>query len=124
MIDPIGLSFENYDAVGKFRTEYTDGQAIDSSGTLSLDGNTYDLTDAIDFEDAIAASPSANACVLQHYMEYAIGRGTLTADEKQWVTATSDQARQDGTGIRELVLEIVASDLFRYRVTPAPEKCQ
>ena len=38
-MDPIGFSLENYDAVGKWRTEFA-GQAIDASGLLP-DGNTF-----------------------------------------------------------------------------------
>ncbi|MDB9950499.1 DUF1592 domain-containing protein, partial [Gammaproteobacteria bacterium] len=44
-MDPIGFSLENYDAVGKWRTQFA-GQAIDASGLLP-DGNTFDGPDGL-----------------------------------------------------------------------------
>ena len=41
-MDPIGFSLENYDAVGKWRTEFA-GATIDASGLLP-DGSSFDGT--------------------------------------------------------------------------------
>jgi hypothetical protein len=34
VLDPIGMGLENFDAIGRFRTTYANGDAIDSSGVL------------------------------------------------------------------------------------------
>jgi len=40
LMDPIGLSTENFDAVGRWRDHYEGGTPIDASGALP-DGTTY-----------------------------------------------------------------------------------
>src|SRR5439155_5899098 len=40
ILDPIGLGLENFDAVGRYRTTYANGDGIDASGTLP-DGTAF-----------------------------------------------------------------------------------
>ena len=44
-MDPIGYAFEHFDGAGKYRND-DHGQAIDSSGTILLDGATVAFNDA------------------------------------------------------------------------------
>jgi len=45
-IDPLGFALEQYDAVGRWRERYRDGQPIDSSGILR-DGTAIAGTDGL-----------------------------------------------------------------------------
>ncbi len=118
-IDPVGLSFENYDAVGAFRTEYDNGAPIDATSQLPLDGDTIDLDGGVDFTLAFADSPSSTTCFTQQLMSYALGR-TLERGDK----ATVSQIASQTSNLREIVLNVVSSKPFLYRNVPTPEVCE
>ena len=75
LTDPIGLSIENYDALGDFRTHENDAQ-IDASGTL--DGKPY--VGLAGLSQALHDSPDVPACLVQRVYEYGIGREAASQD--------------------------------------------
>ncbi|MCB2074399.1 MAG: DUF1592 domain-containing protein [Novosphingobium sp.] len=79
LTDPIGLSMENYDAIGEFRTHENDA-LIDASGTFN--GTPY--TGLIEFSRLLHDSEEAPSCVVQRAYEYGVGRAA-TADDEQWL---------------------------------------
>ena len=75
-MDPIGLGFENFDGVGRFREFDTRGglenpALIDPSG--DLDGAPF--TDAWELGELVAAHPRFGRCVAQSWMRF--GTGTI-----------------------------------------------
>ena len=73
IMDPIGFSLENFDAVGHWRVT-DDGSPIDPSGML-VDGTKLDgvtgLRDAL-----VRYSPQFVRVITEKLMIYALGRGT------------------------------------------------
>src|SRR4029079_16140864 len=67
--DPIGLSKENYDAMGNFRT-HENGALIDASGTFS--GKSY--KGLVGLSQLLHDSPDIPACVVKRTYEYGVGR--------------------------------------------------
>src|SRR6266540_415021 len=61
LINPAGFGFENYDAVGQYRT-MENGAAIDATGTLAGTKQNAAFTDAITESAAIAASMEGRSC--------------------------------------------------------------
>lgn len=76
LMDPIGLSLENFDAVGAYRAQ-DNGENIDASG--ELDGVTF--TGATGLADALAQSPRVPDCVSRLVFRSAWGRLETPADE-------------------------------------------
>jgi hypothetical protein len=111
-MDPLGLTLENFDAIGKFRT--TDrGQAIDVSG--NLDGMAF--TGPIELGRALAAKQEAADCLVQHMYRY--GTGHVEAPtEKPVIDSLKSSFRAGGYHLRDLMRDIVASDGFRFVAPP------
>jgi hypothetical protein len=76
LMDPIGLALENFDAIGRYRTQ-DNGQTIDASG--ELDGVTFNTPAGL--ADALAQSPRVPECVSRLVFRSAWGRLETPADE-------------------------------------------
>lgn len=112
--DPIGLSMENYDAVGSFRT-HENGALIDASGMF--DGKSY--KDGIGLQRLLRDSPSAPACVTQRAFEYGVGR-PLTSSEQKWLEYAVDRFAADRYQLPALMRRIATSPAFRSVAPDAP----
>lgn len=113
-INPPGFALESYDYMGRFRTE-EDGNPIDASGTVQLGARAHEYADGADFLDLIANSATAEACYARQWYRFAIGRAETDADACE-VDRLSDAFATSGGDVRELLVQIAASDRFRTRV--------
>jgi hypothetical protein len=110
-MDPLGLSLENFDAIGQWRT--TDaGHAIDSSGVL-LDGTKVngpgELRQAL-----IAQKGQFVKAVTEKLLTYALGRG-LEYYDAPTVRAIDRAAAANDYRWSSLILEIVKCAPFQMR---------
>jgi hypothetical protein len=114
IIDPIGLSLENFDGLGGYRTQ-ENGAAIDASGEL----------DAAKFEGAAGLGkvlhddPAATACLVNRLYGYGAGRAPVTG-EAEWMKYLQARFAAEGYRLPDLMRTIVTSDAF-YRIS-APSK--
>ena len=95
-MDPIGLSMENFDAVGAWRTRDggTLGSPIDASGEL-LDGTKVD--GVVTLRQALLRQPDLFVgTVTEKLLTYALGRGLAVYD----MPAVRDRARRRGQTTR------------------------
>jgi mono/diheme cytochrome c family protein len=117
LMDPIGLSLENFDAVGAWRTRDGDsvrnmGTPIDASGQL-LDGTKVD--GVITLRKALLRQPDLFVGTLtEKLMIFALGRGLAYYDIPAVRTIVRDSARQDYK-FSSLILGIVKSAPFQKR---------
>lgn len=114
IINPIGFSLENYDAVGRYRTE-DNGYPVDASSTYRFpDGRELYFDNAIDLSYLLADQPDPHACYLGNLLEYFHGS---EIDRERFVLLGEliGQSLDDQAPIRELVMSMVASDSFRFR---------
>lgn len=110
-IDPLGLAFENYDAIGRFRT--TDqGQPIEPAGNLPTTDAPF--ADALELVELLGASPEFPACTVQKTFIYALGRG-LTLDDVPYLDEIELEHLEGGQRLPALIKSIVTSDPFRMR---------
>ncbi|MEM9190837.1 MAG: DUF1588 domain-containing protein [Myxococcota bacterium] len=120
LMDPIGLGFENYDALGAYR-EDENGLEIDASGelvhTVDIDGP---FTNGMDLVQSLAGSEQVHQCVTLQWFRYALGRPESELDDcSVWsVYRSFDDSSRD---VRELIRSITISDAFRYQATVAPD---
>jgi len=111
-MDPIGLTLENFDGIGAFRT--TDvGQMIDASG--ELDG--VQVSDARGLAQALKNHPDAAICAARSLYRFAAGH-LETSGEQPLVQALGDDFAKNGAHFRSLLLAVVQSAGFRYAGHP------
>ncbi|HEU4616465.1 MAG TPA: DUF1592 domain-containing protein, partial [Gammaproteobacteria bacterium] len=117
VMDPLGLALENFDAIGRWRTEEPGGK-IDASGQLA-DGTPIDGPVAL--RKALVKRPEQFVGVLtQKLLTYAIGRG-LEAYDMPTVRKIVRESAKDDYRFSSLVLGITNSTPFRMkRAAPAP----
>jgi hypothetical protein len=113
LIDPAGLSLENFDAIGRWRTRSEAGAPIDASGGLP-DGTTFEGASGL--RQALLARPElVVGNTVEKLLTYALGRGLDHHDAPAVRKITREAA---GTDYRfsSLVLGIVRSTPFRMRM--------
>ena len=117
-IDPLGLAFDHYDAVGQWRDRETmaTGQGqdplVDASGTL-LDGRTFD--GAADFKALLLEDREQVAkAFIEHLSTYALRR-VLNLDDQDDLQAILEQAKENGYQVKDIVRAVATSDLIRKR---------
>jgi len=118
MMDPIGLSLENFDSIGGYRPG-ENGAAIDASG--EIDGVKF--ADAAGLSQAVHDHPATASCLVTRLYAYAVGRAP-TKTETEWlrVDLMKDFAA-DGYRLQPLMRRIATSDAF-FRVIEPPADTQ
>jgi hypothetical protein len=117
MMDPIGVGFENYDAVGRFASHDAEGNAIDVSGEVvdpsgQIGVDTFD--GAVDLAKQLAESDRLRACMATQWFRYATRRAD-TKDDACSIQTSFDQFKEAGFDIRELIVATAKSDGFRHK---------
>jgi mono/diheme cytochrome c family protein len=111
-MDPLGLSLENFDGIGQWRTSDT-GQPIDASGVL-LDGTKVDgpreLRQAL-----LAQKTQFVKAVTEKMLTYALGRGLEYYDAPA-IRQIDREAAADDYRWSSIVLGIVKSAPFQMRI--------
>jgi hypothetical protein len=112
MMDPLGLSLENFDAVGKWRTGGEGSGAIDVSAVLP-DGTSFEGVDGLR-RVLLGRSELFVQTMTEKLLIYALGRGLEYYDAPAVRGIVRDAARQNYT-FSALVLGIVNSTPFQMR---------
>jgi hypothetical protein len=113
VMDPIGLSFENFDAVGKYRTTDEWGP-IDSTGSLPTAQGAVPFQSAEQLVPMLATDARLSPCVAEKVLTYAIGRNFTASDELaiKNLLAAMDAS---GQGLRGLMGSAALSESFKSR---------
>lgn len=111
-IDPWGIAFENFDALGSWRTE-SQGKDIDASSLLY---NEQELNGVDGVKRYLLANRQDQfARAIAHKMTtFALGRPLAFGDRSSIDRLTAD-LRKEGDGLTTLVTLIVTSDMFQSR---------
>jgi mono/diheme cytochrome c family protein len=116
LMDPIGISLENFDAVGAWRTREANGP-IDASGELS-DGT--EITGVNTLRQALMRRPDVFVeTMTEKLMTYALGRG-LDEHDMPAVRRIVRDVGHDDHRFSSLVLGIATSVPFQMRATGDP----
>jgi Protein of unknown function (DUF1592)/Protein of unknown function (DUF1588)/Protein of unknown function (DUF1587)/Protein of unknown function (DUF1585)/Protein of unknown function (DUF1595) len=112
IMDPIGLTLENFDAVGAWRSE-DGGSPIDAKTELA-DGTRLD--GVVSLREALLKRQDVFVgTVTEKLMIYALGRG-LTYNDMPAVRAILRDAARQNNRFSSLILGVVRSTPFRMRV--------
>ena len=111
LMDPLGLSLERFDAIGRRRT--LEGRIpIDASGGLP-DGSTFRDVDGL--EAALLRRPELFVgTVAEKLLTYALGRGVEYYDAPA-IRAIVRESRQQNFRISSIILGVVKSQPFQMR---------
>jgi hypothetical protein len=113
LMDPLGLSLERFDAVGRRRIA-EGGEPIDVSGSLP-DGSTF--TDVDGLEQALLRRPELFVSTLVEKLQiYALGRGVEYYDAPA-TRAIAREARAGNYRLSAIILGIVKSRPFQMRTS-------
>ncbi|MEI6053068.1 MAG: DUF1588 domain-containing protein, partial [Opitutaceae bacterium] len=116
LMDPVGFSLENFDAVGRWRM--TEEQLpVDAKGGLP-DGSKFEGVSGL--EQALLARPDLFAATLtEKLLTFALGRGVELSDAPA-IRAIVRRAEADDFRFSSLILGLVNSPPFQMRRTPTP----
>jgi hypothetical protein len=113
LMDPIGLAFENYDPIGRWRDK--DGTfPVDATGEIT--GTDFDGTfnGAVELAHKLQGSKLATTCIARQWFKYANGRVEVDGDACS-LAALAARMQATNQDLRELLVAISTSDAFRYR---------
>jgi hypothetical protein len=108
LMDPIGVSFERFDALGAIRDRDA-GQVIDTRG--DLDGKAYESTPEL--LALLRADPAVADCFVRDLYRYATAHRELKTEEPL-LEALATAFNRDGRVLRDLIVKLVSSDGFRF----------
>lgn len=120
LLDPIGFTFEHYDAIGRYR-DTDGGKAVDATGELIGAGDVSGKVDGVvELAARLASSPDVAQCVTKQWFRQVFGRLDSQADACT-IERLTTAFRDADTNLSSLPQAIVATEAFRYRrrVTPS-----
>ncbi|OQX67170.1 MAG: hypothetical protein B6A08_16675 [Sorangiineae bacterium NIC37A_2] len=106
LMDPLGLPFENFDAIGRYRTTDS-GLPVDATG--EFDG--IFVQDAVELGKVMASSESVAACLVRKYYTYATAHAPRDVDEVK-ILALTNSFKASGYKFPSLILELVSDEAF------------
>lgn len=122
-MDPLGLAFENYDGLGRYRT-MDGGITIDATGEV-VDGGpdlAGTFVGAVELGQKFAQSRTVADCVANQWFRFALGR-IEASDDACSLKAVHEGFASSGYNVKELITTLVLSDAFRHvRAIGAGEK--
>jgi hypothetical protein len=113
MMDPMGLSLENFDGAGQFRAT-ENGAPIDASG--ALDGVKF--INAAGLAEAVHDNPATTSCLVNRVVSYALGR-TMTRKDNALLAYFDQRFAVDGYRVKALMRNVATSSAMS-RVADIP----
>jgi hypothetical protein len=116
-IDPLGFAFENYDAIGRWRTaEGATGKGqnppVNASGELP---DARKFSGPEEFKALLVEKQDQFATAfIEQLATYALRR-VMTVDDASQMRAVAAASKQDGYRLRSVIENFVLSDLFQKR---------
>ncbi|MHC4879503.1 MAG: DUF1592 domain-containing protein [Planctomycetota bacterium] len=117
-IDPLGLAFDQYDAIGQWRTRERvatgvgEDPLVDASGVMP-DGRKF--ADSVQFKQLLLEDRDKIArAFIEHLCTYALRR-VLTVDDRDDLKLIEEEARKNQYRVKDIVRAVTLSDLMRKR---------
>lgn len=117
LLDPVGLAFEHYDALGRYRGSEA-GVPIDASGELIDTDVDGPLAGVPDLASKLSESAEVRQCVVKQMFRYAFGRAETERDACALDKLEQQFMATDGSLI-ELLVAVTQTEPFTNEA-PAP----
>ncbi len=123
-VDPPGLAFETFDAIGRFRTT-DNGAPVDVSGlAISIEPNSVTpaiFSGPIELANLIASSVMAQQCMTKQWLAFVLGvpssSGTSMLAPETWMPSFYSFVSA-GLNLKELIVSVLTSDAFLAPSSP------
>jgi hypothetical protein len=112
LLDPVGLAFENYDAIGQWRDQ-EQGLAIDSSGNLTGTDVEGPFNGVVAMAAKLSGSKTAASCFVRQWFRFAFGKAEVVDDDPR-IDALASTFQQNKNKVIELMVALTATPDFRY----------
>ncbi len=121
LMDPIGVVFEGFDAVGRARTLDEQGQPVDTTSALSntLDANGP-MNNPTDLGQLLAKSEEVKSCYVTKSFRFFYGRDVDTPDACS-IAQLLTSFKGNAYSLSELLVALTQTDAFLYRPIQSPE---
>jgi hypothetical protein len=116
LFEPLGLVFENYNAVGQYR-DAEEGLPIDVTGTLVDTDVDGEIDGVAELAQRLSSSVEVKGCFTRQWFRYALGRGETVHDQCALDELTL-RFEESGGDLRQLVVALTQSPAF-LGVAPA-----
>lgn len=121
-INPLGFALENFDAIGRWRTQENSRPIDSTSQYVTETGATLVVSNARDVANHAIASPAAHQAFVSHMFEYVVKQSPI-AFGSDTVEELATQFAKDNFNIRNLWLRIaVTSATHTSNDDKAPKK--
>lgn len=112
-IDPAGFGFENFDAVGRFRTVEKDTVTIDASGVLNISGESLIYANSSEYSAILSDSTAMRQCVEKRFLEHYLGQ---ELDEHSCeFQKFNDLVESSNGSVKDLILALIQLESFSTR---------
>ena len=113
---PMGLAFEHYDKLGKYR-EQQNGQNIDVTGSFLGEGDLSSMfSDSVDMVKQIVASNQGQLCFSKRFVSYLEGRNAHGVLDGCLITRARTQMVQNKFSLLKFMLELTQDPSFYKRI--------
>ena len=117
-IDPLGLAFDNYDAIGRWRTEEIVGDGVGANPKVDASGELPDgrkFADAAEFKQLLLTDlDKFNVAFVEKLATFAMRR-TMTMDDRARLAEVAAAGKAADYRVADLIEALVLSDLFQQR---------
>ncbi len=118
LMDPIGLGFENFDAVGKYRTTEA-GKRIDATGEIiglaSMTGDAAKFNGPLELGRKLASADEVRSCVGTKWFQYSLGRTQDTNSDACSLDVLKRRFSSNNYKLKDLLMATVQTDAFLFR---------
>jgi hypothetical protein len=122
LIDPIGFAFEEYDAVGKFRTTESE-KPVDSSGQFAMGTSTIKFKNAVEMVKQLVQTTEARTCMTKQWARFFLGRREGDGEAAS-IASAQDAFAKGGYDVKQLITTLTRSKAFTHRTPAAGEVLQ
>jgi hypothetical protein len=110
----LGYAFENYDAIGKYRTTDRD-KMVNAADSYLLDGQRKSFSNGVELSRLLSEAKETHNCYVKNMMTYLHGR-LVAPEEKPLIDYYARVSRAGMISLHDLELAIVTSDAFLNRL--------
>jgi hypothetical protein len=116
LMDPIGLGFEHYDALGQWR-DTDQNLPIDATGDVMSSDVSGPFDGAVQLTQKLAQSQQVKDCLVQTWFRFAHGRSVTTGDAGN-LTILNAAFANNAFKLSELMVAVTQTHAFRYMLVP------
>ena len=117
-MDPVGLGFEHYDAIGAWRDTEGAGLPIDATGIVHYGSARGPFDGVIELSEKVAGARDASDCFVTQWFRYGFGREPATAEACE-VDGLRASYAEDGD-VLGMLSELARTEAFATRPAVVP----